>query len=559
MKKLLYFLVAILTFSTASATDRTWIGTTSDWATASNWSPNGIPDVNDWLTIDNPTIAPVISNGTAAYALRITMRSGASLTIANGASLTLTNAERLDSYFWGISIRESELTNNGTLTANMPDAPDGGAVGVLFEGGTLTNSGIINTDGDRGIEFSGVNELTNLATGIINANGRFRGMVQNIYDGSTTNISNSGAINLSSIYNYTLALGEGTFSNSGTVTLSMGNGLYVNADAIFNNLSCGKVIIENVIDNIFTNDGTVINDGLIQVSRQVNNAGNITNNGILKYEGLSTTGGGALTNNGIIIDDKTDPIVQVGASNSSSIQGIYIDEAANTAAGTFTAPDQFSPSGLSPGDITLYAKIVSSGSACEYIVPFVYQAPALPVTLVNFSGKNTGNSQNTLTWLTSDEKNFAYFEIQRSSDARSFEAIGSVIHASEQGNVLKSYEFRDNQAPGMYYYRLKMIDRDGTYELSKIISVGEAAEKSVVVGSFYPNPSSGNVSVDVYAEASESWQIGIFDSSGKMITTESRLLQKGMNKITLNNLVKGVNVVKFGNGKSGISRKVVRR
>ncbi|CAG5015930.1 hypothetical protein DYBT9275_05444 [Dyadobacter sp. CECT 9275] len=553
MKKYLYLLLATFTVSTASAIDRTWIGTTSDWATASNWSPSGIPDINDILTIENPTIDPVISDGIVAYAFRVFLKSGATLTIETGASLTVTNAERV-TYFNGIEIRESELINNGTITVQMPDAADGGAVGIVFEAGTMTNSGIVNTDGEDGIQFSDASQITNQATGIINTNGTFSGMYQN---NGVTNISNSGVINMSATYR-TLDLLEGTLSNSGIVKLSTGRGLNLALDATLNNLSCGKIILENTENNNLENTGTIVNEGLIQVSRLVNNSGTITNNGVFKYNELSTTGGGMITNNGIIIDDKTDPIAQVGTSNTFSIEGIYTDEDATTSAGTFTAPDTFSPSDLDPGDVTLYAKIATGDDACTYTVPFVYEMVALPVTLVQFSGKSTGNNQNTLTWLTADEQNFKHFEIQRSSDARSFESIGSVTATSATGSALKAYQFVDSHTAGMNYYRLKMVDLDGSYQFSKIISVLNSVENNVV-GSFYPNPSSGKVFVDVYADAAETWQIRVLDTNGKVIGTESRNLQKGMNKLELPPLAEGMNIVQFQNRKSSISRKLIRQ
>ena len=557
MKKHLYFLLSILISHNALSVDRTWVGTTKDWATTTNWSPSGIPDSDDVLTIDNPTIAPVISGGTDAHALRVYLRSNATLTIESGATLTVTNAERLVSNFNGITLRESALINNGTITVNLPELADGGAYGIMFEGGTLTNSGIINANGDDGIQFSGVNQLTNLAAGTINSNGKLSAMLQNRHFTSTTNISNSGTINLSCDLRFTLSLGQGTFSNSGIVKLIKGDGIDLSADATLNNLSCGRIIYENPGTLDMNNAGSIVNDGLMLVLSALNNSGNILNKGVLKYQRLRPKSVGTLTNNGIIIEDKINPIVKVGASNISSIEGIYTDADATIPAGTFTAPDGFSPSGLNPGNITLFAKIAASGNACEYIVPFIYVAPALPVTLASFTGKNTGYNQNELIWLTSEEKDFAFFEIQRSSDARSFEAVGT-IHPSQQASALKSYQFIDSYTLGMNYYRLKLVDHDGSYEYSKIISVLNSVDYSIV-GSFYPNPSSAQVFVDVYAEASETWHIRVFDTSGKMIRTESRILQKGMNKVPLFSLIKGVNIVQFESNKTSISRKLVRQ
>lgn len=196
---------------------------------------------------------------------------------------------------------------------------------------------------------------------------------------------------------------------------------------------------------------------------------------------------------------------------------------------------------------------VASGTNCS---------AALPITLVSFSGKKTAENQNTLKWITADEKDFNRFEIQRSSDAKSFETIGSVLgqKVNDSGinaGTLNAYAFTDLTPGASNYYRLKMVDIDGSFDYSRIISINNSAEQAVV-GSFYPNPSSGKVFVDVYAVESGSWTLTIIDASGKIIGTELYELQRGMNKIGMNRLSSGVNLVRFEHGLFSEVRKLVR-
>jgi hypothetical protein len=186
----------------------------------------------------------------------------------------------------------------------------------------------------------------------------------------------------------------------------------------------------------------------------------------------------------------------------------------------------------------------------------------LPVTLVSFTGKKTTENQNTLQWITADEKDFDRFEIQRSEDAKAFETIGSVDGEAAINAALKSYEFADNQAKDMGYYRLKMVDTDGSFNYSKIISInstGQSAEDHGIVGPFYPNPSLGRVYVDLYTTENGSWTITVSDATGRVIRSENRTLQKGMHKITLDHLPSGLNLVRFDNGRYNIVRKLMRK
>ncbi|WP_159470171.1 GEVED domain-containing protein [Dyadobacter sp. 3J3] len=184
-------------------------------------------------------------------------------------------------------------------------------------------------------------------------------------------------------------------------------------------------------------------------------------------------------------------------------------------------------------------------------------AQALPVTLISFTGKAI-EKVNELNWKTSSEVNFSHFEIQRSLNAKIFEKIGDRA-PDASGN----YTFLDTNSPGSTaYYRLKMIDRaavgrDGTYSFSRIIAIENNAEKAMV-GNFYPNPSTGKVYIEITATEKGIWNITTYDLSGRVISFKSKLLQIGLNKILIDKLNHGLNLIKFENGIISETRKVIK-
>ncbi|MCE7064071.1 GEVED domain-containing protein [Dyadobacter sp. CY326] len=176
----------------------------------------------------------------------------------------------------------------------------------------------------------------------------------------------------------------------------------------------------------------------------------------------------------------------------------------------------------------------------------------LPVTLISFSGKAVEKS-NVLTWRTSSEVNFSHFEIQRSMNAKTFEKIGELA-----SNDLQVYNFLDPNSPAAKaYYRLKMIDLDTKYSYSKIIAIGGDTEKSMV-GSFYPNPGTGKVYIEINALQKGTWKISHYDLTGRLLSNKSKVLQPGSNIITIDKLSPGLNILKFGNGIISETRKVVK-
>jgi hypothetical protein len=77
-----------------------------------------------------------------------------------------------------------------------------------------------------------------------------------------------------------------------------------------------------------------------------------------------------------------------------------------------------------------------------------------------------------LEWSTGHEDNFALFVVERSSDGESFFAVGQVQSAGS----FSEYEFVDTSPLDVnmdrtFFYRLKMIDRDGTFHYSDIQQV----------------------------------------------------------------------------------------
>lgn len=108
---------------------------------------------------------------------------------------------------------------------------------------------------------------------------------------------------------------------------------------------------------------------------------------------------------------------------------------------------------------------------------------ALPVTLQRFSAVASEASVN-LAWVTATEKNTNRFEIQRSSDGESWTVVGTQKAKGESTTML-SYRFIDPYpSPGISYYRLAMIDNDGTFDYSRTQSVIVKYGTPVL----YPNP-----------------------------------------------------------------------
>lgn len=119
--------------------------------------------------------------------------------------------------------------------------------------------------------------------------------------------------------------------------------------------------------------------------------------------------------------------------------------------------------------------------------PIVLTETGLPIELLYFKGSKTLR-KISLSWATSSELNFDYFDIEKSSDGKTFYSIAKVT-GSGTSNTRKDYALEDEKPLiGKNYYRMKSVDFDGYTEYFNVIMVEFDGNKDFSVS---PNPSEG--------------------------------------------------------------------
>ena len=350
------------------------------------------------INIDNSTTRGLYHNGGVfgTFTNAATIRIGANTSVGNiGLSSSGTfnnnsggeiNIDNTTEYgFYNIS---GMFTNAAII--NIGANASVGESGLRNDGDFYNNTnGEINIDNST---FSGLNNylgtFTNAALIRIGANASvgnysiFNNATFNNNAGGEINIDNSTDTGLYNNYRFTNA----AIINIGANASIGFDGLYNRAT--FNNHNCGKVLVKQGRLRVASGQ-TYTNEGYTFVTNELLNNGTFTNNGVLKYGTLTGTAIANATAPSVIVKDTTMPIFTYGGTYNGAVNGIYTDEGASVSAGTFTAPNTFTPNGLPNGSQTLYAKITPSGGACSFIVPFLYN---------NTSCTPVANSAQTLTW-----------------------------------------------------------------------------------------------------------------------------------------------------------------
>ena len=187
-----------------------------------------------------------------------------------------------------------------------------------------------------------------------------------------------------------------------------------------------------------------------------------------------------------------------------------------------------------------------------YIHPSLFPFSALPVEFVSFTGLNVGNV-NQLEWITASELNSSKFVVEKSLDGNSFTYIGEKP-AAGNSNHLITYNFNDNNpVVGNNYYRLKIIDLDGTFTYSNIVNIPIGEVLSNSFARVYPNPTAGKLNVEIQSTANFDTKLAVYDIVGTKIYEKSVGLVKGLNTVDCNfsTMAQGAYVLHFtdNNGK----------
>ncbi|MEO1258930.1 MAG: T9SS type A sorting domain-containing protein [Bacteroidota bacterium] len=396
-------LICLIIGSLSLHAQKTWDGSSStDWNTAANWTPSGVPTAADDVTITTDGFDPVINGSTAALAKSVLIEEDVSLTVQSGGSLTIDGSTSRGLTNEGILINRGTINIDNTgLEGLRCNSPDGDLLNTgeinIGQNGPINNWGIrlfnaqpfVNDGGTIKVDNTVSTGINVTQTSIENKNGGeillgqttnvglsgfflngCTGVYTLINDASTIKINNGSA---AGIYNSchtienrnggVMIIGENSAANTTSLTMIKDAGTFTNS-------ACSQVFLHR---RIISNDAfnIIINNGMIAVDTDGThtNDGTLTNNGILNYIRLPFIPN--VTNNEIILSPKD---AECSSTITSAfdlsgmvdffIDGVYTDANATNPAGSYNqGSNTFSPA-ITEGAHTLYVQIQDTGNSC---------------------------------------------------------------------------------------------------------------------------------------------------------------------------------------------------
>lgn len=240
MMKILAFSMLLLLMSDAMGAAKTWTGVVStSWSLSTNWSPSGVPQNGDDVTIPSVAVRqPTYAGGTVFLNLisctgTLTI-TGGTLTVASASSIANLN---LNGGILGgtgnVQITGNFNWTDGILSGTGTFSVNGGATAAVSGAGTKTlssktfsNSGTTNWSGTGNIDGSGSSLFIIQSTGALNIQSAadFTGSTRvenrritisgNTFRGQMTKSASSGLTAIS-----------GEFINNGDLIINLGASL----------------------------------------------------------------------------------------------------------------------------------------------------------------------------------------------------------------------------------------------------------------------------------------------------------------------------------------------
>jgi hypothetical protein len=158
----------------------------------------------------------------------------------------------------------------------------------------------------------------------------------------------------------------------------------------------------------------------------------------------------------------------------------------------------------------------------------VFSGSALPLRVAEFSGR-IANTANILNWKTDKPWEVEKLVLERSTDGQNFTALAEFFDSSSMAEAEYSDE---NPNPGANYYRLAIVNANGSTDYSTIVLLNRSEGFLIRV---YPNPVGQFelLNIEIDNNASGKFDVSIHNSLGQLVLQKEVTVNSGNQKVQL--------------------------
>ncbi|MEP6711893.1 MAG: T9SS type A sorting domain-containing protein [Ferruginibacter sp.] len=168
-----------------------------------------------------------------------------------------------------------------------------------------------------------------------------------------------------------------------------------------------------------------------------------------------------------------------------------------------------------------------------------YAGYLLNVQLLGFSATTINNNSVYLNWRIITTQSLNRFEIERSTDNRTFVKVGTVTEAVSL-NEAQSFSLNDDIGSlnnEVIFYRLKIIATNGQIKYSNVLLVRKS-NTNQAKPTLQPNPAADYTSIHFYTAKDNDATVRLIDNLGKTVLIQKQKISKGNNSVLLAGLAR---------------------
>jgi hypothetical protein len=204
-----------------------------------------------------------------------------------------------------------------------------------------------------------------------------------------------------------------------------------------------------------------------------------------------------------------------------------------------------------------YLIFVDGNYATKANFNLLLNGSALPVRVSNFNG-TVKSAYNDIVWKLEIASTIRTVILESGTDGSGFSKAYEETPAINSQRIESS--FKDFDIADKKYYRLKMINTDGSIEYSSVLLLRREVKANTVIVS--PNPADGFVNIIMNREKAAPLTIKLVDATGKILLTKTQMSAAGNQTIQLNNLEKiatGTYIIQIWDGEKITTHKLIKQ
>ncbi len=160
----------------------------------------------------------------------------------------------------------------------------------------------------------------------------------------------------------------------------------------------------------------------------------------------------------------------------------------------------------------------------------------LPVTEVHLAASRMPSGHVQLDWNSWNEQQLNSYEIERSGPDGHFATLDQPVSARGAPQEMEGYRYEDRSAFGMseLHYRLRIVDQDGSFAYSDVVSVFQPLDESF--GQIGPNPFRHEMMVSWQHFREGNIDVRILNTSGQLVKNMFFRRARGLQQLLISDL-----------------------